>query len=323
MNRTVTSNISSFLLGFFLSMFLFYEASAQKNIASATLDSVKLKIGDQTNLVLSIETPVQSKVEFPSINDTINAHIEVVAQSKIDTSLSSDKQRVRYTKKLVITSFDSGYFAIAPFIFTVDSDSTNPVYTEALLIQIQTVAVDTTKAIRDIKGPKEVPWNYRELIPYLIGGAVAILILLLLFYFLKKRKVKPQVVVEQKVLIPPHVIALEQLEQLKNEKLWQEGKYKIYQIRLSDIVRSYIENRFQIAAMEQTTDETMRSMRRIHIEDGLRFKLRQLLSLSDMVKFAKEQPLPSENEQSMEDAILFVKTTASTFTEIEGKEDKQ
>ncbi|MBK9798239.1 MAG: hypothetical protein IPP56_00410 [Bacteroidetes bacterium] len=105
--------------------------------------------------------------------------------------------------------------------------------------------------------------------------------------------------------------------------MWQEGKYKIYQIRLSDIVRSYIENRFQIAAMEQTTDETMRSMRRIHIEDGLRFKLRQLLSLSDMVKFAKEQPLPSENEQSMEDAILFVKTTASTFTEIEGKEDKQ
>lgn len=57
--------------------------------------------------------------------------------------------------------------------------------------------------------------------------------------------------------------------------------------------------------MEQTTDETMRSMRRIHIEDGLRLKLRQLLSLSDMVKFAKEQPLPSENEQSMEDAILF------------------
>ncbi len=322
MNRTVTTNSSFFLLGFFLSMFLFYEASAQKNIASASLDSVKLKIGEQTNLILRIETPIQSKVEFPLINDTINAHIEVVGQSKIDTSFTSDKQRVRYTKKILITSFDSGYFAIAPFTFTVDNDSANPVYTEALLLQIQTVAVDTTKAIRDIKGPKEVPWNYRELIPYLIGGAVAILILLLIIYYLKKRKVTPQVVVEQKVIIPPHTIALEQLEQLKNEKLWQEGKYKLYQIRLSDIVRTYLENRFQIAAMEQTTDETMRSMRRIHIEDALRLKLRQLLSLSDMVKFAKEQPLPSENEQSMEDAVLFVKTTASIYTELEGKEAK-
>ena len=94
----------------------------------------------------------------------------------------------------------------------------------------------------------------------------------------------------------------------------------MYQIRLSDIVRVYIEGRFHINAMEQTTDETMRSFRAVKLDEELRFKLKQLLILSDMVKFAKEQPLPAENEKSMEDALAFVKATAVLFTDVEGKE---
>ena len=221
---------------------------------------------------------------------------------------------------MLLTSFDSGYFAIAPFTFIVDEDTANPVYTEPLLIQIQTVSVDTTKAIRDIKGPKDAPWNIKEIIPYLIGGVAALLIALLLFYYLRKRKVKPEIVVEKKPEIPPHVIALQKLQQLQDEKLWQEGKYKVYQVRLSDIVRTYIEARFHINAMEQTTDETMRSFRAVDMTEELRFKLKQLLMLSDMVKFAKEQPLPSEHEKSMEDAVAFVNISAVKPAETERKE---
>lgn len=294
---------------------------AQKNLATAKLDSVKIKIGDQTFLQLAIETPVGSKVKFPELSDTINAHLEIVSQSKIDTTYSADKQRALYSKKLLITSFDSGYFAIAPFSFTVDEDTANPVFTEPLLIQIQTVSVDTTKAIRDIKGPKDAPWNIREIIPYLIGGGIALLVALIVIFYLRKRKVKPEIIVEKKPDTPPHIIALQQLQQLQDEKLWQEGKYKLYQVRLSDIVRSYIENRFHINALEQTTDETMRSFRAVNLTEELRFNLKQLLMLSDMVKFAKEQPLPSENEKSMEDAIRFVNLTANNFADLEGKEE--
>lgn len=321
MQCKVNHQLKYIFLAFVFVLFCAVDAAAQKNFASAKLDSVKLKIGDQTFLTLSIETPAGSKIKFQQLADTINAHIEIVSQTKIDTSFSADKQRTTFSKRILLTSFDSGYFAIAPFSFIVNEDTANPVYTEPLLIQIQTVSVDTTQAIRDIKGPKDAPWNIKEIVPYLIGGAVALLLVAFLIYYFKKRKVKPAVVIEKKPEIPAHIIALQQLHNLQSEKLWQEGKYKMYQIRLSDIVRVYIEGRFHINAMEQTTDETMRSFRAVNLPEELRFKLKQVLVLSDMVKFAKEQPLPAENEKSMEDALAFVNATAA-FMEEERKETK-
>jgi UDP-glucose 4-epimerase len=116
--------------------------------------------------------------------------------------------------------------------------------------------------------------------------------------------------VKPKIVVPPHIEALELLQQLRDEKLWQNGFEKEYHIRVSDIIRNYIERRFGLTALEQTTDEIMRHTRSIDlIDENLRFKLKQILSLSDMVKFAKELPLPNENEQSMENAILFVNST--------------
>ncbi len=296
---------------------------AQDSIAEAKLDAVKIKIGDQTNLNLRVKIKPGSKLKFPEIKDTINEHIEVVSQSKIDSSFSSDRQQLTLSKKVLITSFDSGFFAIPPFLFIVDDDSLHPLNTEPLLIHVQTVSVDTTKAIRDIKGPKDAPWNIKEIVPYLIGGGILLLLAIIIIYYLRKRKKQPDIIVEPKVVIPPHIIALEQLQQLKNEKLWQEGKFKLYQIRLADIVRTYFEARFQIVAMEQTTDETMRSLRSMQLPEELRLQLRGLLVLSDMVKFAKEQPLPAENEKSMDDAIRFVETTANSYSFAEKKEGQQ
>jgi hypothetical protein len=317
-----TYKLKYFFISFLSLLLAASTVQGQKYFAVAKLDSVKIKIGDQTFLNIGIDVPAGSKVQFPEIADTLNEHVEVISQSKIDTSISTDKQRFQLNKKLLITSFDSGYFAIAPLEFIVNEDTVNPILTEALLIHVQTVSVDTTQAIRDIKGPKDAPWNIREIIPYLIAGGCAILIAGLLIYYFRKRKAKPIVVEEKKPEIPPHLIALTQLQQLKDEKLWQEGKYKIYQIRLTEIVRNYIESRFHINALEQTTDETMRSFRAVSLSDELRFKLKQVLVLSDMVKFAKEQPLPSENEKSMEDAVDFVTKTASIFNEFPEKEVK-
>ncbi len=307
-----------------LCLLLFFIGSsslhAQKYFASASLDSVKIKIGDQTYLNFKVEAPAGTSIKFPEISDTLNSHLEVVSQSKVDTSYTTDKQRYILRKKVLITSFDSGYFAIAPFAFIVNADTANPVYSEALLIQVQTVTVDTTQAIRDIKGPKDAPWNFREIIPYLVFAGLAVLLTAIVLYYWRKRKTKPVVEVINEPKVPAHHIALAELQKLRDEKLWQEGKYKIYQIKLTDIIRTYIEARFSINALEQTTDETMRSFRAVHLPEELRFKLKQLLVLSDMVKFAKEQPLPAENEKSMEDAVEFVTATAKVYTELAEKE---
>ena len=207
----------------------------------------------------------------------------------------------------------NGYWAIPPFKFIVNSD-TNGVSTESLLVEVGTVPVDTSLAIKDIKAPFEEKYTWIDWLKdnmYVVYGALAAILIVAVVIFLIRhfRKVPPPTVVIEKPKIPAHVIAFEKLDKLKEEKLWQEGKLKLYHSSLSEIVREYIENRFKMPAMEQTTDEILHGFRNIAIDEESKTKLKQLLFLSDMVKFAKEQPLPNENEISIANAYDFVNGT--------------
>ena len=105
------------------------------------------------------------------------------------------------------------------------------------------------------------------------------------------------------------------MEELASKKLWQDSKVKAYYSELSFIVREYIENRFELAALESTTDEIITMLSNLPEVDGkLKDKLHQVLLLADMAKFAKQQPIASENEDSFKFSQQFVSETA--FKEI-------
>jgi hypothetical protein len=315
----VQSSINRIVFGILLMTLFPFSSIAQDIKATATLDSNSISIGQQIKLKLSVEYTVnngkQIKLKWPEISDTIRKEIEIVQQSKVDTIIpdSSDMFRFIQTKTLYITSFDSGYWAIPPFKFIVNND-TNGIFTEPLLLQVNTIPVDTTLAIKEIKAPYDEEYTWLDWLkdnPYIVYGTLAgIILLILIIYFIRKHyKAKPVVVEAVKPKVPAHLIALEKLEKLKNEKLWQEGKLKHYHITLSEIVRQYIEDRFSIQALEQTTDEILFGFRNTAIDEDSKTKLKQLLILSDLVKFAKEQPLPNENEQSLTNAFDFVNGT--------------
>src|ERR1017187_3398996 len=242
-----------------LSVLLFsYSSSAQEIKASATLDSNRIYIGQQVKLKLSIQYKVdngkQIKIKFPETTDTIRKEIEIVSQSKADTIIPDSNNLFQFvqTKTLYITSFDSGYWAMPPFKFIVNDDTTG-IFTEALLLQVNTVPVDTTLAIKDIKAPYDENYSWLDWIKdnmnIVYGTLIGILVIILIIYFVKKYyKSKPEIVEVEAPKIPAHIVAFEKLEKLKNEKLWQEGKLKLYHITLSEIVREYIENRFKIQA---------------------------------------------------------------------------
>ncbi|HET8962895.1 MAG TPA: hypothetical protein VFM99_03305, partial [Chitinophagales bacterium] len=215
----------------------------------AKLDSSSILIGQQAKLTLSIQYKVNTnsriKIQWPEIQDTLRKEIEVVKQSKIDTIIpdKNDPFTFLQTKTIYLTSFDSGYWAISPFKFIVNED-TNGVFTDALLLSVSTVEVDTTLAIKDIKQPFTATYSWIDWVKdhkLLIAGILAgILFLCLIIYFIVKyAKKQPPVVLEKVVKIPPHITALEKLEKLKHDKLWQEGKLKQYHILLTDIIREY------------------------------------------------------------------------------------
>ena len=118
-------------------------------------------------------------------------------------------------------------------------------------------------------------------------------------------------------LIPAHITALERLDQLKSEQLWQSGAFKAYHIQVSDIIREYVENRFRIPVKESTTDEIKHLLKKTRMDKSLRKEVVSSLRISDLVKFAKANPLPQENEDCLTIAYKLVELTKEEFQEEE------
>ena len=145
----------------------------------------------------------------------------------------------------------------------------------------------------------------------LLAVLVILIILAVLFYLKKRRKAEPVFTIRSKIQLLPHELALSELEKLRIKKLWQGGRIKEYHSELTDILRRYLENRFSVMALEMTSQEIMDSIttqNNIH-SDSVE-KLDHILAIADLVKFAKMQPLPVENDMSMENAVAFVLDTA-------------
>lgn len=289
---------------------------AQVYSATAKLDSNAIQIGGQRNLQLKVFVPadvMQQKdkfIQWPELRDTISKQIEIVEAGKIDTALSADKKTYFLTKNLTITSFDSGYWVIPPFRFLKDGDSLKYFETQAMLLGVSTVQVNPEESIKDIKAPISVPYSLKEALPYILGLATVLALAFFVFrYFQRKNKNETQVLSEKEPELPPHMLALQKLELIREQKLWQAGQVKEYHSAVTEIVRIYLEDRFRINALEQTSDEIILSCRSLAIGQNSKMKLQQMLQLADLVKFAKTNPLPVENEMAIANAIEFVQET--------------
>ena len=301
----------NYILALLLLTFLSYKASAQNIQAEAKLQQYTIRIGDQTKLFLTVHQPAKEHVNFPKLTDTITGKIQVVGANKPDTSYDqNDHSLLTVTQSYTITCFDAGTYTIPSFSI---GTAGGVIKTNELTLQVETVKVDTTKAIYDIKQPITVSYTFLDwlkdnwywiVLPLLIVG----LVLGLIWYLRSRPKVEP-LAGAPRLVVPPHVTALNQLKQLKDKKLWQQEEVKQYYIELSDIIREYLEKRYAIKTHEKTTDEIFDSLKRIIITDTNRSKLRHILVLADLVKFAKEKPLPAENEESIEIAVDFVVAT--------------
>ncbi|MFB6342069.1 hypothetical protein ACE1ET_10110 [Saccharicrinis sp. FJH62] len=285
---------------------------SQEIKAKASLDSVTMLIGNQTHLRLEVKQPKNVILDFPVFGDTLQKSIDVLGRTELDTT-TIDADNILLKKSYLITSFDSGHYMIPPIRINIDQQSGGGyVETNPLALKVFTFNVDTTQAIFDIKGVEDVPYTFREMLPWLVGGVLLIGFVILFIWLFRRIKRKEPVfsLRREKPKLPAHVVALDELEKLKKEKLWQTDRIKEFYTRLTEILRVYIEDRFQIKAMEQTSDEILEDMKTADLEgDAVLENLRQILILADLVKFAKMNPLPDENDLSMMNAFFIVNQT--------------
>ena len=282
----------------------------------ATMDTNKIRIGEQSKIDLYVKYNVSQKklkIQWPLVGDTLRKEVEVVNVSKIDTTIpdKNKPEEIQQHQTITVTSVDSGFWALAPFRFIVNNDTAKPIETDALLLAVYTLPVDTAeKSIKDIKAPFDEPFDWREYLPYIYGSAVGLIILIIIIFILMKVfKKKPVIIEPPKPKVPAHITALAALENIKLKKLWQEGKFKEYHTLISDTLRAYIEERYGVAAMELTSDEIFKIMNSQVIDGISKEKLKQVLTLADYVKFAKVVPIDVENEMSLNNAFDFINGT--------------
>ena len=281
-------------------------------VVSAAIDSTTLFIGDQTDLHLRATCKAGEQVQMPVLAEQLVDGIEIVDRTIVDTTTLQDG-RVQYNQYLTLTSFQDSLFYIEPLAFVSGDDT---VWSESLMLNVvQPFEMDSTDiAITDIKGIYKAPiWWWGILRWVLLALAIAGVGVggyYLITYLRNRFGDASATDVPTEPLRPAEEVALEKLDAIREQKIWQSGQVKEYHTQLTDVVREYIARRFEVSSTEQTSDETLRAMRGLLSDKKELYEdLRKMLTLADLVKFAKWTTTPDENELSLRSAYAFVKET--------------
>lgn len=301
------------------SLLLFgFLGSAQK--ITTAIDSTTIKIGSQFNLTIKASVNQNDKVVFPNAKNF--GALEVLESFPIDT-IKNDSQ-YELIKKYGLTQFDSGRYSIPKLVVKINQKDFT---TDSLSILVNPVKVDTTKQqmydIKNIIASEEEPssewWKWLILLALILASGFG-------SYFIIKRLQKAKANREE-IFASPIEKAIAYLQNLDKKQLVQKGEVKEYYSEMTDIARTYIEESVDIPAMESTSSELFDALKKaisqkkmfVSKEDLAKFKT--VLENSDLVKFAKSQPLQFEIEKDkgIIDKFLLIIDKALPRTEEESE----
>lgn len=299
---------------------------AQRASAHVTVMPTEILIGEQALINLKVITPKDKTIHFPVYESEIVPGIEVITMLPPDTVIENNVMTLEF--KYVITSFDSTLYHI-PYIpifdgtDTIFSNSfglkvTAPDLSDSTLAYLDRIHRGETDSIdfeqlqlhdiKELRVPPFVWTDYLWVLWLLLGVMLLVALIGLLIYVIIKKK-KKGYIFKPPVVLPPHTRALAELEKLRASKIWQQGRVKEFYTQLTEILRRYIQEREDMNAMEMTSGEILNEIRKIAEVDSAYENLKQVLSTGDLVKFAKYEPLPDENELSLVNAFFYVNQT--------------
>jgi len=276
-----------------------------------------------TVLAQEIRLTAKTEVDTFRLGSWIDVHVEGTFDATVDTIgpavkdivgllevLKAERNGTEPKWLIRLSTIDSGKIFLPPieFGYKIKGDtSKHKAYTNSLLLNIVSIAIDPKGEIKDIKPPMSAPWLFEDFLPYLIALLIVAALGGGIYYYWRKKKQKQDMLANIKVIIPPHREALTALRLLEEKKLWQQGLVKQYYSEVTEIIRHFFERRWGIIALELTTDEILVQMK--HIPDALKVwkEMESFFITADLVKFAKYEPSPTEHENEMRSAYEIVR----------------
>ena len=264
-------------------------------------------VGDPVTVVVTVRHAPGTEVRWPDPVDAAPFELldpPVVQSAAVDGGVESRLE-------LRVAAFELGELSFPSLDVEVveTGGEATTLTTEEVPVAIESVGRDEGGDIRDIKGPLAIPFAVVTLLPWL-AAALAIAAGAAWIYRRYRRRSQPEALVPALSPRPAHEVAREALEALEAARLLERGEVKTYHIRLSDILRVYIEGRFRVEAMEMTTGEVLDGLRRADTDGGVVADVRRLLDRCDLVKFAKLRPATPECRELLPLARRVVDVTA-------------
>ena len=259
-----------------------------------------IKIGEQIQYKVSVETPANIPVSFPE-GQTF-APLEMVKTRAADTLRDGGKYRL--VKEYYLTQFEEGKYTIPSQKIRINNKD---YFTDSLLVEVHTVAIDTLKQpLYDIKPIQEVkkPFTSYGWILTIIAAVLLLLIVAFIYFVFIRKKKFPFLQTQKK--LPPFDRAIQDLKELQNSKYLIQSQHKEYYTRLTDIVKAYLEEEVHILAKESTTDELLTKINLLQEKGKLNLNqetitnLKRVLQTADLVKFAKNKPSDDNAEYDRE-----------------------
>lgn len=284
-------------------------AAAQSVTVEAKIDSLQILIGEQARIQLQVAMDTKQRAVFPVYVDTLIRGVEVLETAKPDTQYLNDRQRLLITQEYTVTSFDSALYYLPPMVVTVDDKEYK---SKALALKVYSMPVDTLHPDQFFgqKTVMKAPFAWEDWYGLIGCSFLALPLLALLIYFIIRiRDNKPiirKIKVEPK--LPPHQAAMQEIERIKTEKVWQKGRAKEYYTELTEALRTYIKDRFGFNALEMTSSEIIDKLMEMNDKEAIS-DLKELFQTADLVKFAKHDPQMNENDANLINAIDFINET--------------
>ncbi len=291
---------------------------------TATIDSAVVEMGSMANIKVSIVDPEGKGelIDFPKPQTESDAYATFEVVDVHENSVPTGKE---YDVK--IQAFRPGMTTITPFQYVYGNDTAK---SDVLTLKILPVELTDTVNINPMKSVAYVPSKWYDWIPnwliwLLIGVILACLLAAggYLWYIYRKTGEIP--LIHKPKPVDPYELAMTELSRLRERKLAESGHEKEYYTALVDILRTYLQGRFQIYAMEMSSTQILEALRNNKETKDNQDRIKQILELADYVKFAKERPLPDDNIKSFNNVLYFVEDTkpVPVVEEYENKQSKK
>lgn len=263
--------------------------SGNNTEARLLIQEGQLTVGDPIEVILSVTHPEGYQAIMPQLETQWG---DFVVQSQSAPETVANGNGTETTSQVIdLRLFAPGSYRTPPLAVTVTDGlgSVNEILATPAEVTIDSILVEGDSELRDIKPQAEMPFT--NILPWIIAGLLLVLGGLAVYSFIRwQQKRRALATLDDRL---PHEVALDVLNHIEKLALPEQGRMKEHYTLVSDVMRTYMEKRYEVVMLERTTAEIESALDDSEIEANIAGQYLSLLDVSDLVKFSKFSPEPA------------------------------